>query len=96
MAFPSTNSMPPKDPLDVTAYDFNWSSFLAPSETIVSARITVPTGITLFSPAVINGQVVDFYLSGGEPGMAYRIYCFIQTDLPDAVNRSFLLQVNNL
>jgi len=96
MAFPSFNNMPPKDPLDVTAYDFNWSSFLAPGETIVSATITVPTGITLFSPAVINGQIVDFYLSGGTANNDYRIYCFIQTDLPDAANRSFTVQVRSL
>lgn len=95
MAFPSTNNVPPKDPLDVAAYSFNWASFLAAGETIVSASITVPTGITA-TPAVINGQVVNFYLSGGVAGMAYRIACFIQTDLPDAANRSFLLQVQSL
>jgi len=95
MAFPSFNSIPPKDPLDVSPYSFNWANFLGAGETIVSATITVPTGITA-TPAVINGQVVNFYLSGGIAGQAYRITCFIQTDLPDAASRSFLLQVNNL
>lgn len=96
MAFPSTNNISPKDPLDVSPYNFNWGDFLGTGETIVSATITVPPGITLYSPAVINGQIVNFRLSGGAAGMAYRIACFIQTDLPDAANRSFLLQVNNL
>jgi hypothetical protein len=95
MAFPSTNNVPPKDPLDVAAYSFNWASFLAAGETIVSATITVPTGITATTP-VINGQVVNFYLSGGTAGDAYLISCFIQTNLPDAAKRSFTLQVKSL
>lgn len=96
MAFPSFNNVPPKDPLDVLPYSFNWANFLGVGETIVSATITVPTGITLYSAAVINGQVVNFYLSGGTANNAYLISCFIQTDLPDAANRSFTLQVKSL
>lgn len=96
MAYPGVNIISPKDPLDVCAYSFNWSSWLGAGETITSANVTVPTGITLYSVAVINGPVVSFYLSGGTSGMAYRISCFVQTNLSDAANRSFLLQVQNL
>jgi hypothetical protein len=96
MAYPGVNSISPKDPLDVCAYSFNWSNWLGAGETITSANVTVATGITLYSTPVINGSVVSFYLSGGANGMAYQISCLIQTDLPDAANRSFLLQVKNL
>ncbi len=68
MALPLANNVPPKDPLDVLPYQFNWANFLAAGETITSATITVPTGITLFLPAVVNGPIVNFYLSGGTNG----------------------------
>lgn len=95
MTYPNVNVISPKDPLDVLPYAFDWTNFLASGETIQSATITVPTGITLGAQQ-INGSIVQFYLSGGTAGTAYKISCFIQTNMTPAANRSFQLQVSNL
>lgn len=96
MAYPGPyfNKIPPKDPIAVLSYDFNWTDWLGENETITSAQVTVDPGLTLFSQPVINGGVVLFYLSGGAAGMAYNVACVIQTNLPDTDRRSFLLQVS--
>jgi len=96
MAFPSFNNIPPKDPLDVLPYAFDWTNFLPPGVTITSATITVQAPATLASPVVINGMVVNFYLSGGIANNAYLVSNFIETNVPDTANRSFTLQVKNL
>ncbi|MGX6999934.1 phage fiber-tail adaptor protein [Caballeronia sp. KNU42] len=96
MSFPSFNNVPPKDPLDVLPYAFDWTAFLPVGSTIVSATVSVPSGITLVAPAVVNGSVVNFTLSGGVANNAYLISCFIQMNPPDAANRSFTLNVKSL
>lgn len=96
MAFPSTNKIPPKDPLDALTYAFDWSNFWPPGATIVSATITVPTGVTLVSPAVINGMIVNFMLSGAIANNSYEISCLARTDIAGTANRSFQLNVKNL
>jgi hypothetical protein len=92
---PNFNQMPPKDPVAVLPYSFSWANWLATGETISTATVTVPDGITLFSEPVIDGGTVSFYLSGGTDGEAYLVACVIQTSLPDKDRRSFLLQVKS-
>lgn len=96
MSFPSFNNVPPKDPLDVLPYAFDWTAFLPAGSTIVSATVTVPSGLTLVSAAVVNGPIVNFTLSGGQANNAYLVSCFIEMSPPDAANRSFTLQVKSL
>jgi hypothetical protein len=94
MAYPPVNYIPAKDPLDVLPYAFDWTNFLAAGETIQAATITVPDGIVVSLQQIV-GNVVQFFLSGGTDGQAYKIDCFIQTNSTPAANRSFLLQVAN-
>jgi hypothetical protein len=87
------NRISPKDPIANLPYAFEWAAELAPSATLVTATITVPTGITLSQVGVIEGTQVVFWLSGGTTGVAYEIACVI-TDSTGATNRKwFLLQV---
>ena len=92
---PNVNRIPPKDPVEVLTYSFDWTAWLSENEIITDAQITVDTGLTLFSEPTITGGVVTFYLSGGTNGVAYNVSCVIQTNLPDVGKRTFSLQVQN-
>lgn len=89
----SQNTIPPKDPLAVLPYQFDWTAWLSTNETISSAVITVPSGITLSQAASVNGGLVTFWLSGGTTGGAYLIACEIVTSQGRTDSRSFSLLV---
>ena len=84
--------IPVKSPDAVLDYAFDFSAWLATNETISSATITVPTGITLAQGASINGGVVTFWLSGGSAFNSYLISCEVVTNQGRTDSRSFTLQ----
>lgn len=69
----------PKDPNAVLDYQWDWSDWLATSETIVSAVITMPAGLTLDSQVNASTKVTAWF-SGGTDGSGYRIVCHIVTN----------------
>jgi len=85
--------MPAKDPTATLDYAFNWTTWLQPGESIASAEVTVPSGITLSTPAAINGGIVTFWLSGGVLGQVYEISCEITTSQGRTDSRSFPLTI---
>ncbi|MEX3914913.1 hypothetical protein AB4Y43_01515 [Paraburkholderia sp. BR10872] len=87
-----SQTIPNKDPLSTLDYAFDWSAWLATNETISTATINVPTGITLAQGASINAGVVTFWLSGGTTFNSYLIECEIQTNQGRTDSRSFQLQ----
>jgi hypothetical protein len=93
MAVPFLNQIPPKNALATLDYEFDWTAWLASGETIASATVTVPTGITLYTPASVNGGVVVFWLSGGTAMQTYSIACTVVTSAGRTDVRSFLLSV---
>lgn len=91
MAIFVQNVPPPKDPTANLDYGFNWSSWLQTGETITTATVTVPTGITLAQSAQIVSGVVVFWLSGGAVGNSYLIECEVTTSQGRTDSRSFNL-----
>lgn len=84
-------SIPPKSPDAVLDYAFDFTAWLATNETISTATISVPTGITLYQAAQISAGVVTFWLSGGTSGNFYPIECTISTSQGRTDSRSFQL-----
>ena len=72
-------SWSPKDPGDVADYWFDWSTFLPAAESISSASVTVPFGITSVV-SDFTSRAVRVRLSGGQAGTSYPILCSISTD----------------
>jgi hypothetical protein len=93
MAASLPNYIPSKNPLSILDYNFDWSAWLAPNETIVSATVTVPPGITLYTPASVNAGAVVFWLSGGTSGQIYAITGLITTSAGRTDVRTFQLTV---
>jgi hypothetical protein len=93
MAVPFLNQIPNKNPLAVLDYEIDWTAWLASGETIAAANVTVPAGITLSTPASVNGGVVVFWLSGGTSGQSYTVTGMITTSAGRTDVRSFLLSV---
>jgi len=67
-----------KDPDAVLDYAFDWTDWLADSETISSHTVTVPSGLTKDSDSESDG-VVTAWLSGGTAGTSYDVACKIVT-----------------
>ena len=76
-----------KDLDAVLDYAFDWSSWLAGSETISSHVVTVDTGITKDSDSESAG-IVTAWLSGGTHGSDYIVACKIITNLSRTDERS--------
>lgn len=74
-------------------YIWDWTAWLADiSDTIASHVITVDTGITADSSAVISGTVAAF-IAGGTVGTTYRASCRITTTAGRIDERSIFLKV---
>lgn len=69
-----------KDPAALLDYTWDWSDWLAEvADTISSATVTVPAGLTAVgAPAVSNGAVTQ-RVSGGAVDDAYAMVCQITT-----------------
>lgn len=82
-----------KDPQAVLDYIFDWSAWLADiTDTISSHAMTLETGITLDSSAVVSDTVVA-WVSGGTAGVTYRVTCQITTTGGRTDERSIFIKV---
>ena len=79
-----------KDPDAVLDYQWDWSEWLAVSETITAVVITPDTGLTLDSQSNTN-TTVTAWLSGGTVGEGYRVVCSITTSAAREDDRSIYL-----
>jgi hypothetical protein len=68
----------PKSPADVADYYIDWSEFLSSTESITSASVTAPAGITAVENS-FTSKVVRIRLSGGTAGTTYSIVCTVTT-----------------
>lgn len=87
-----------KDPEAVLDYAFDWTAWLADSETITDYQVAVPadSGLTLgtssYAPS-LTGGVVTCWLSGGTIGKSARVTCHIVTDAGREDDRSITIRV---
>lgn len=77
---PATDGVPTIDkaPTALLDYPFDWTSWLAAGETIVSNVVTVATGLTN-SLVTAGTTAVTVWLSGGTAGVSYLVTCKITT-----------------
>lgn len=69
-----------KDPSAKLDYTWDWALWLAEvDDTISSATVTVPAGLTAVSSPVVDGGFVTQRVEGGEVDGAYRMVCQITT-----------------
>lgn len=86
----------PKDPRDVSKHSFDATKFLATTETIDSASVTVaPAGLGVSEP-IVSGKLISFILSGGSAGVTYAVTVEITTADGAIYNRSAELVVEDL
>lgn len=69
-----------KDPAALLDYSWDWSLWLAEvTDTISSATVTVPDGLTAVGAPVVGDKVVTQRVSGGTLDGAYTLVCQITT-----------------
>lgn len=69
-----------QDPEERLGYSWDWSAWLADvSDTIESATVTVPEGLTAVEDAVVAGAFVTQRVSGGAEGDTYKMVCKVTT-----------------
>ena len=83
-----------KDPDAVLDFAFDWSSWLAESETINTYTVTVMSGLTLDSDSQADG-VVTVWLSGGTAGNWYSVACRIVTSAGRTDERTMRIRVED-
>lgn len=87
-----------KDPNAVLDYAFDWSSWLATSETVSSFVVTVQSGITEGTGAYASSEssgVVTVWLSGGTEGTTYSVACKIVTSAGRTDERTIYINCLN-
>ena len=83
-----------KDPQAVLDYSFDWTAWLATSETITTHTVTVESGITKDSDSESAG-IVTAWLSGGIAGNYYDVACLITTNLGRTDERTIMIAVDD-
>lgn len=69
-----------KDPAARLDYSWDWTAWLADvGDTISSATVTVPAGLTAVGSPVVDGGLVTQRVEGGDVDGAYRLVCQITT-----------------
>lgn len=63
---------PVKQPIDVQDYDVDYSEWLPLGDTLDSATVTAPAGITIDSYFVAS-PIVKVWVSGGTAGQSYKL-----------------------
>ena len=79
-----------KDPNAVLDYQWDWSDWLAASETISTVVFIVPVGITLSSQSNTT-TTATIFLSGGTVNDGYKVTCRITTNQSRTEDRSIYL-----
>ena len=87
-----------KDPGADLDYGWDWSAWLAAGETIISAVVTVPTGLTKGNESNTS-TTVTVWLSGGTVSQSgssiYVVTCVITTNQARVDARSLTINVLN-
>jgi hypothetical protein len=83
-----------KDPSAVLDYAFDWTDWLATSETIANHTITADTGIVVDS-STENAGIVTVWLSGGTAGINYKVACLITTSAGRTDERTIWIKVTD-
>ena len=83
----------PKDPADVIEVELDYGPLLQ-ADTI-STKTVVGTNITIDSSS-ISGNVVTIWLSGGTSGTDASVTTTIVTAQPRTIERSFIIDVEDL
>ncbi|GGW15704.1 hypothetical protein GCM10018980_52150 [Streptomyces capoamus] len=69
-----------KDPSARLDYSWDWSAWLAEvADTISSATVTVPTGLTAVGSPIVGDTIVTQRVSGGTVDAVYSVVCQIVT-----------------
>jgi hypothetical protein len=84
-----------KDADAVLDYKWDWSAWLDAAETIQTAAVTAPAGITKDLQSNTT-TTVTAWLSGGTVGETYKIGCKIVTNQGRADERSIMITVKDL
>ncbi|MCX5522166.1 hypothetical protein OG342_04695 [Streptomyces bobili] len=85
-----------KDPGALLDYSWDWSAWLAEvADTISSATVTVPVGLTAVGAPVVADAAVTQRVSGGVVDSAYTLVCQITTAGGLIDERSIYLTVSN-
>lgn len=88
------NNVYTKDPDAVLDWKFDWSRWLATSETITSHTVTSTAGLTVDSSLVTDDDTsVTAWLSGGTAGTRYAVTCHIVTSAGRADDRTIYVYV---
>lgn len=87
-----------KDPNEVLDYVIDWSQWLVSGDTITSAVVTAPTGITVTSPSTISWTTTKttVWVSGGTAGSSYDIAIRVTTVSGRQGERSITIQCKDL
>lgn len=83
-----------KDVQAVLDFGFDWSQWLSVGETISTATVTVPTGITKDSQSNTT-DTVTVWLSGGTAGIWYDVTCKIVTSVGRTDRRTIQVLVTS-
>lgn len=82
-----------KDIDAVLDYKFDWSEWLADSETISTHTVTVDTGLTKDSDEITDTNTsVTVWLSGGTAGQKYKVNCEIVTNQDRTDQRTIVIK----
>jgi hypothetical protein len=85
-----------KDPAARLDYTWDWSEWLAEiSDTITSATVTVPAGLTAVGAPVTTDTAVTQRISGGDLDEGYTMVCQITTTGGLIDERSIHLTIRN-
>ncbi|WP_037814323.1 hypothetical protein [Streptomyces sp. NRRL S-1022] len=69
-----------KDPASKLDYSWDWSAWLAEvADTISSATVTVPAGLTAVGAPIVGDTTVTQRVSGGTVDGVYSVVCQIVT-----------------
>ena len=83
-----------KDPDAKLDWIFDWSSWLAPSETIATSTFIVSAGLTVESDTK-TAISTTVWLSGGQTGQVYQVTNRITTNQNRIDDRSIRIRVVN-
>ena len=82
-----------KDPDAVLDYAWDWTDWLAETETIATHTVTVPAGLTLDSDAAVAGVVTAWLSDGNVTRGTYSVTCRITTSSGRTDDRSITITV---
>lgn len=83
------------DPQATLDYAFDWTAWLREGETLMSATVTVPDGITKTTETATSTGLVTYWLQGGTHGSSYKVTCHVVTNQGREDERSDIIEVRN-